>query len=60
MEQNKIKKQEMQAKCNELKRNIEGKKQNSKNRGNSEDIIKKRADRLKKSIAILRKRDARF
>jgi hypothetical protein len=36
---------------------IEGKKLNSKNRVNSEDIIKKRADRLKKSIALLRERD---
>ena len=29
---------------------IESKKDNSKNRGKSEDVIKKRAERLKKSI----------
>ncbi len=39
---------------------IESKKDNQKNREKSEDIIRKRAERLKCSIAKLKEREAKF
>lgn len=39
---------------------IESKKDNQKNREKSEDIIKKRAERLKSSIVKLKEREAKF
>ncbi|CDW76813.1 UNKNOWN [Stylonychia lemnae] len=59
-EQQKDHKQEMAQKCKEIEKIIESKKDVQKNRERSQDIIKKRAERLKKSIEKLRERESRF
>lgn len=50
----------MAQKCKEIEKIIESKKDVQKNRERSQDIIKKRAERLKKSIEKLRERENRF
>lgn len=47
----------MASKCKEIEKVIDSKKDVQKNRERSEDIIKKRAERLKKSIEKLRERE---
>ena len=51
---------QLQEKCKEIEKIIDGTKDNQKNRKKSEDIIKKRAERLKQSIAKLKEREMRF
>ena len=50
----------MAIKCKDIEKVIDSKKDVQKNRERSEDIIKKRAERLKKSIEKLRERESRF
>jgi DNA-binding transcriptional MerR regulator len=50
----------MSQKCKEIEKIIDNKKDNKKNRERSQDMIKKRAERLKKSIEKLREREMRF
>lgn len=47
-------------KCNDIGKVVKGKIDNQKNRGKSEDIIKKRAERLKENIQKLKERELRF
>lgn len=60
IENNKVKKEELKQKCRNIEKVISQKKEYSKNRDKSENLVKKRADRLRQNIAKLKEREAKF